>query len=290
MKYIKVRIVIGSSTGVFDIYYDSIDSNKRALLYSNGQPATGVTFNELSGPNGVLVSVPDESSSIVVTSDPDSFCSNDINVNNDSYTTPIGCYTYTITSSNGVYNYYYTDCDCNEISATIDGTNGQVEESFCALYGTVDAGELELTFVEGCETTSVELCYDENSPTLACVCELVTTPTPTPTETPTPTPIELIELFRSGGVPTNSGHCGQNYLINTSFYGIASSIPSLLDTTVYSDTNFTPFDGQNLWYAAKTIDNTNTNAGEYYVIEINSFGTVTNVAYVSTDCDDPISV
>jgi hypothetical protein len=183
MKYIKVRIVIGSSNGVFDIYYDSIDSNKRALLYSNGQPATGLTFNELSGPNGVLVSVPDESSSIVVTSDPDSFCSNDINVNNDSYTVPIGCYTYTITSSNGVYNYYYTDCDCNEISATIDGTNGQIEESFCALYGTVDAGELELTFVEGCETTSVELCYDENSPTLACECELVPSPTPTPTET-----------------------------------------------------------------------------------------------------------
>jgi hypothetical protein len=187
MKYIKVRIVIGSSNGIFDIYYDSIDSNKRALLYSNGQPAIGLTFDELSGPNGVLVSVPDESSSIVVTSDPDSFCSNNISVNDDSYTVPIGCYTYTITSSNGVYNYYYTDCDCNEISATIDGTNGQVEESFCALYGTVDAGELELTFVEGCETTSIELCYDQNSPALACECELVPTPTSTPTPTPTPT-------------------------------------------------------------------------------------------------------
>jgi hypothetical protein len=186
MKYIKVRIVIGASDGVFDIYYDSVDSNKRALLHSNGQPAIGLTFDELSGPNGVIVSVPDESSSIVVTSDPDSFCSNDINVNNDSYTTPIGCYTYTITSSNGIFNYYYTDCECNEISATIDGTNGQVQDSFCALYGTVNAGELELTFVQGCETTSIELCYDENSPTLACECELVPEPTPTPVITPTP--------------------------------------------------------------------------------------------------------
>jgi hypothetical protein len=189
MKYIKVRIVIGASDGVFDIYYDSVDSNKRALLHSNGQPAIGLTFDELSGPNGVIVSVPDESSSIVVTSDPDSFCSNDINVNNDSYTTPIGCYTYTITSSNGIFNYYYTDCECNEISATIDGTNGQVQDSFCALYGTVNAGELELTFVQGCETTSIELCYDQNSPVLACECELVPEPTPTPVVTPTPTEI-----------------------------------------------------------------------------------------------------
>lgn len=185
MKYIKVRILIGSSSGVFDIYYDSINSNNRALLHSNGQPAIGLTFDELASPNGVLVSVPDESSSIVVTSDPDSFCSNDINVNNDSYTLPIGCYTYTVTSNNGIYNYYYTDCDCNEISATIDGTNGQVQDTFCALYGTVNAGELELTFIQGCETNSVELCYDENSPALACECELVPTPTPTPTPTET---------------------------------------------------------------------------------------------------------
>lgn len=187
MKYIKVRILIGSSDGVFDIYYDSIGSNNRALLHSNSQQAIGLTFDELTAPDGVLVSVPDEASTIIVTSDPDAFCSNDINVNDDSYTLPIGCYTYTVTSNNGVFNYYYTDCECNEISATIDGTNGQVQDSFCALYGTVNAGELELTFVEGCETNSIELCYDQNSPALACECELVPTPTPTPTVTATST-------------------------------------------------------------------------------------------------------
>lgn len=180
MKYVKVRIVIGSSDSLFDIYYDSIDTNKRALLHSNGQPATGLTFNELSDIYGILVSVPDETTSIVLSSDPDSFCSDNDGVNNDSYTIPIGCYTYTVTSDNGVSEYNYIDCECNEISTIIDGTNGQVEHTFCAMYGTVNADGLELSLIQGCEVTSIELCYDENSPELACACEIMPTPTPTP--------------------------------------------------------------------------------------------------------------
>ena len=184
MKYIRVRVVIGSSSGVFDIYYDNIDTNKRALLHSNGQAAIGISFDDLSSINGVLVSVPDESASIIVTSNPDSFCSENPYVNNDSYTIPVGCYTYTVTSNNDISYYSYTDCECNEITASIDGSNGRVEQTFCALYGTVNAELLDLTFIQGCETVSIELCYDEDLPELACDCE----PTPTPTATPTPTP------------------------------------------------------------------------------------------------------
>jgi uncharacterized protein (TIGR02145 family) len=189
MKYIRVRIVIGTSSGVFDIYHDEIDINKRALLQSNGQPAIGITFDELSDLNGILVSVPDESESIIVTSDPDSFCSENGGVNNDSYTIPIGCYTYAVTSKFGVSTYTYIDCECNEIVASIDGSNGQIQQTFCALYGTVNAGDLELTFIQGCETVSIELCYDEDLPELACDCD----PTPTPTSPPPPTPTQIVD-------------------------------------------------------------------------------------------------
>lgn len=185
MKYIKVRIVVGSSNSLFDIYYNSIDSNTRALIYETGLPAIGLTNQELSNFDGILVSVPDEATSIVLGSEPDAFCSE--NGNNDSYTIPIGCYTYTVTSNGGPSNYYYTDCECNDITATIDGTNGQVEHTFCALYDTVNVGELGLTFIQGCESTSVQLCYDENSPSLACECE--------PTPTPTPTPVPYCPMF-----------------------------------------------------------------------------------------------
>lgn len=184
MKYVKVRIVIGSSDSLFDIYYNSIDSNKRALIYSTGLPATGLTNEELSDIYGVLVSVPDDATSIVLSSEPNAFCSENGNVNNDSYTIPIGCYTYTITSDDSISEYSYIDCECNEILTIIDGTYGQVEHTFCAMYGTVNAGDLEVTLVQGCEVVSIELCYDENEPGLACDCGPAPTPTPTPTAQP----------------------------------------------------------------------------------------------------------
>ena len=195
MKYIKVRIVVGSSNSLFDIYYNSIDSNTRALIYETGLPAIGLTNEDLSNGDGILVSVPDDTTSIVLNSDPNAFCSENPNVNNDSYTIPVGCFTYTVTSNNDVSFYSYTDCECNEIIASIDGSNGRVEQTFCALYGTVNTELLDLTFIQGCETVSIELCYDEDLPELACDCESTPTPTPTSTPTPTPTPTSTLPPY-----------------------------------------------------------------------------------------------
>lgn len=176
MKYFKVRIVIGSSDGLFDIYYNSVDSNTRALIYETGLPATGLTAQELSNGDGILVSVPDDSTSIVLGSEPDAFCSNDPQVNNDSYSIPIGCYTYTVSSNSGVYNYQYTDCECNVVNATIDATEGPQEQTFCALYDSVISSNLVVTYVGGCSVTGIVLCYDETSAELACLCEESTEP------------------------------------------------------------------------------------------------------------------
>lgn len=176
MKHIKVRIVIGSSDSLFDIYYNSIDSNTRALIYGTALPATGLTIQELSSSDGVLVSVPDDATSIVLGSEPNAFCSNNPEVNNDSYNIPIGCYTYTVSSNSGVYNYQYTDCECNIVSETIDATNEPQEHTFCALYGTVITPNLNVTYNGGCSVTGIVLCYDETSAELACLCEESTEP------------------------------------------------------------------------------------------------------------------
>lgn len=176
MKYIKVRIVIGSSDSLFDIYYNSIDTNTRALIYETGLPAIGLTNEELSNGDGILVSVPDDATSIVLGSEPNAFCSNNPEVNNDSYTVPIGCYTYTVSSNSGVYEYQYTDCDCNKITATIDATGGPQEQTFCALYGTVITPNLDVSYNGGCSVTGIVLCYDETSAELACLCEEPTEP------------------------------------------------------------------------------------------------------------------
>lgn len=239
MKYVKVRIVIGSSDSLFDIYYNSIDSNTRALIYSTGLPATGLTNEELSSIDGVLVSIPDEATSIVLGSEPNAFCSENGNLNNDSYAIPIGCYTYTITSDNGVSNYYYTDCECNEITSTIDGTNGQIEHTFCAMYGSVNAGDLEVTLVQGCEVVSIELCYDENQPGLACDCGPGPTPTPTPTSTLPPYMVRLPFNFANISPERYEfewGYydCNNNRIVTGSggVNGFTGPEPLVLDTTI----------------------------------------------------------
>jgi hypothetical protein len=142
MKYLKIRIEVGTSDSTFDIYYDSISSGTRALLYDTGLPAIGLTNEALEFGEGVTVSVPDNATSIILSSDPNAFCTENPNVNEATYTIPIGCMSYTISAPAGIFNYFYTDCDCNPVTATIDATYGYTEETFCALQDSVSAGVL----------------------------------------------------------------------------------------------------------------------------------------------------
>jgi hypothetical protein len=104
---------------------------------------------------------------------------------------------------------------------------------------------------------------------------------------PQPTGTPLIEFFRSGGQSTPLGHCGFSYLINTSLYSTASTTTGLLGQTVYSDTDYTPFNGFNLWYAVRTYDGSNTQLLPYDVVLINSSGTVVDIVSV-TDCEEVV--
>jgi len=142
MKYIKVRIVVGESNSLFDIYYDSVIPGNEALLYDTGLPAVGLSYTDLTTGEGITVSVPDGSTSIVVDSTPDAFCSETVNV--PTYSVGLGCISYTVSTSMGIFNYFYTDCNCNSVSATIDGSNGYVEQTFCALQDSVNYGTLTI--------------------------------------------------------------------------------------------------------------------------------------------------
>jgi hypothetical protein len=173
MKYLKIRIELGTSDSVFDIYYDSIGGGTRALLYDTGLPAIGLTNEDLELGEGVTVSVPDNATSIILTSDPKAFCSEIPGFNNETYTIPIGCISYTVSAPAGIFNYFYTDCNCNPVTATIDATYGYTEETFCALQDSVSAGVL----------TVVDNGY--------CL-----TPSPTPTQTSTPSPTGSITCIQ----------------------------------------------------------------------------------------------
>lgn len=142
MKYLKIRIESGTFDSVFDIYYDSVSSGTRALLYDTGLPAIGIEKSLLETGEGVTVSVPDNATSIVVSSDPNAFCSGTNDPNVRDYTIPIGCKSYTVSANSGIFNYQYTDCGCNNVIGTIDATYGYTEQTFCALQDTVSAGIL----------------------------------------------------------------------------------------------------------------------------------------------------
>jgi hypothetical protein len=116
------------------------------------------------------------------------------------------------------------------------------------------------------------------------------TPTPTPTVTPTPPPPTLYGVFRSQGLSTFNGHCENNYLINSQFFGITTSITNLYGTTVYSDTEYTPLDGGSLWYAVDNSGDSNTSSLPYYVMQITSSGEVISVQQIFSCGGTPVQV
>lgn len=193
MKYLKVRIAVGTSDSTFDIYYNSVNSSTRALLYNTGLPAIGLTNEILETGEGVTVSVPDEATSIILDSNPAAFCSEVNGVNNNTFSIPLGCMSYTVSSSAGVFNYFYTDCDCFSVSATLDATDRYTEKTFCALQDSVNSGFLTIVDNGGCSVS----------------------PSPTPTHTPTPTPTNT-QVF-THGLQQSGSYCigGFCYLYGT---------------------------------------------------------------------------
>jgi hypothetical protein len=117
------------------------------------------------------------------------------------------------------------------------------------------------------------------------------TPTPTNTVTPTPTsdPLVFSTFYLSGGVFDNDGHCGQDYLTGTPVYveGTITTVPPLLNKTLYSDTSLTnEFNGGNLYYFVDTNNGASTtdllaNLGQYPVISITSSGYVGTVETIN---------
>jgi hypothetical protein len=157
MKYLKIRIASGNADSLFDIFYDSPTGVGTALLYDTGLPAEGIPYDTLIIGEGITVSVPDNATSIVLDSSPSAFCTTTDGINDPMYTIPIGCMSYTVSASMGSSDYYYTDCDCIPITATIDATYGYTEQTFCALQDTVNAGLLTVVDNGDCITPPTDV-------------------------------------------------------------------------------------------------------------------------------------
>lgn len=62
----KITITGGTSPGPYAIYYDDVTPSNIATRDDDGQPASGVTYTELTSVDGTLVVVPDVTSELHV--------------------------------------------------------------------------------------------------------------------------------------------------------------------------------------------------------------------------------
>lgn len=101
------------------------------------------------------------------------------------------------------------------------------------------------------------------------------------TSTPIPTSAPLYGYFRSLGKSSLSGFClSPGYVTTAMWYSTGTTFSNAIAyTTVYSDTNYTPFDGGVLWYAVTQDDTFNTlTGGQFNAIQIDSDGTILSTA------------
>jgi hypothetical protein len=106
--------------------------------------------------------------------------------------------------------------------------------------------------------------------------------TPTPSATTPP----LYGFFRSNPSSVSNGHCNGNQLTSAQFWSTSTTITGMLNTTVYTDTSYTPWVGGDFFYAVSSDNTFNTNSQPYKVLLVDNTGNVTSVIDIN-DCLGP---
>ena len=106
-------------------------------------------------------------------------------------------------------------------------------------------------------------------------------PSATATPTPTATTPPLYGRFKSNPKTLSTGHCNDNQVTSGLFYSTSSTITNMLGTTVYTDTEYTIFNGGGFYYAVSSDDTFNTNNPPYWVMLVNTSGEVTDMQYIA---------
>ena len=207
-RYFNIKITSGTSAGPYNVYYNATGSTY-ATLVSDGSNATGLTYSQLTTGNGVLVEIPDGSTSIIL------------------FNTLVGCQSgisYVFATPTPTPTYFCEfDVDLNIVTATPTPTPTPTPDcNFDVDLNVVTATPTPTpTPTDNCDfdvNLNVITATPTPTPTPTDNCEfdinlnVVTatpTPTPTPTEncdfgvnlnvvtatpTPTPTPTENCEF------------------------------------------------------------------------------------------------
>lgn len=106
-------------------------------------------------------------------------------------------------------------------------------------------------------------------------------PSATMTPTPSSTTPPLYGRFKSNPKTLSTGHCNDNQLTSGLFYSTSSTITNMLGTTVYTDTEYTVFNGGGFYYAVSSDNTFNTNNPPYWVMLVDAYGEVTDMQYIA---------
>ena len=160
-RQFNVTITSGTAPGPYNVYYDSVNASNYATVYATSLPATGLTYSELI--SGVLVSVPDEATTIILYNT-DLAC-----LVSDTHILPIPTPTPTVTATP-------TPTATQTATPTPTETPTPTPTPTCTF-------DVDISLATPTPTATV-------TPTPTPTATVTPTPTPTATQTITPTPTE----------------------------------------------------------------------------------------------------
>jgi hypothetical protein len=178
VRYIYVKLQGNSANGPYNIYYD--DLSTLATLYYENSPATGLTLSQLTFYDGVLVSVPIETTKIIV-KNIDFICENKLDLPLAPLT-PTPTPTVTVTPTNTVTP---SVTPTNTVTPTVTPTITLTPTNTITPSVTPSANTPTPTATP--TVTPTNTITPSVTPTITLTPTVTPTITPTKTATPTPT-------------------------------------------------------------------------------------------------------
>ena len=102
--------------------------------------------------------------------------------------------------------------------------------------------------------------------------------------TPTPTTAPLYGYFRSTNRTLTSEFCvNPGFITSAQWYSTGSTLSTAIGyNIVYSDTNYTVFNGSSLWYAVSSDNTFNTyTGGQFNAVQIDSNGSIISTSLIN---------
>jgi len=284
-RHFTVTQTSGTNSGPYTIYHSSISEANIAVLYGTSNPATNLTLTQLQ--NGVLVTVPDSATSLIVSNGNSAVIAN----------CPTNIVTYPISSSPDPTNTPNPTSAPTSTPVPTDGSTPQPTSNPTATPVPTDGSTpIPTSTANPTNTptpTSTPSATNQPTPSPTGTPEPTPDKTPIPTSTPTPTPTAtgagetLFNFYITGPQFILDNFCTTNYTATT-LVRIASTtglISGTLNKTAYQSDGTTPYQGSagRFYFISDTsgAGSTTTQDPRYYV-EIGPDGWVNNVGQL--DC------